>query len=171
MTHEKSIGRMGRLSSMWIGTAVLLVVAAAAPALSAQDKAAGNAKTAPAAEQKKAAAAQGKKDASPPQGKSTTTAPKLVTDADGRVFEIRETPFGPMKLLVKSEDSSREALAAASLKVTEEGDSLRFRRQTPFGQMEWVRKKSELNDTEKQAWGLELVKSKSSAPVPAKEGK
>ena len=51
-----------------------------------------------------------------------------------------------MKLLVKSEDSSREALAAASLKVTEEGDSLRFRRQTPFGQMEWVRKKSELND-------------------------
>jgi uncharacterized protein involved in copper resistance len=156
---------------MWIGTALLLVVAAAMPAPAAQDKPDANEKAAPAAEQKKTAADRGKKDASPPPDKSTTTAPKRVTDADGKTYEIRNTPFGPMKFPVKTEDSARETSADAFLKVTEEGDSLRFRRQTPFGVTEWVRKKSEFNDTEKQAWERELNKSKSSAPAETKEGK
>jgi hypothetical protein len=157
---------------MWIGTAILLVVAAAMPALAAQDKPDANGKAAPAAEQKKTAAAHGKKDASPPQGKkSTTTTPRRVTEADGKTYEFRETPFGLMKFPVKTEDAARETSADAFLKIVEEGDSLRFRRQTPFGVTEWVRKKSELNDTEKQAWERELRKSESSAPVETKEGK
>lgn len=157
---------------MWIGTAILLVLAAAMPAPAAQNKPDGNGKAAIAAQQKKTAADRGKQNASTPSGKkSTTTAPKRVTDADGKVYEIRETPFGPMKFPVKAEDTARETSADAFLKIVEEGDSLRFRRQTPFGVTEWVRKKSELNDTEKQAWERELRKSESSAPAEMKEGK
>ena len=156
---------------MWMRAAFLLVLAAGMPAPAAQDKPDANGKAAPAAQHKKTAAAQGKKNASTTQGKSTTPAPKRVTEADGKTYEIRETPFGPMKFPVKTEDSAREAPADAFLKVVEEGDSLRFRRQTPFGLTEWVRKKSELNETEKQAWERELRKSESSAPAEAKEGK
>jgi hypothetical protein len=156
---------------MWIGTALLLVVAAM-PVPAAQDKPDANGKAAPAAEQKKAAAAQTKKDAPPADAKkSTTTSPRRVTDADGKVYEIRETPFGPMKFPVKTEEAARESSADAFLKVVEQGDNLRFSRQTPFGVTEWVRKKSELTDSEKQAWEREQSKSKSSAPVETKEAK
>jgi hypothetical protein len=156
---------------MWIGTALLLV-AAVMPAPAAQDKPDANGKAAPAAEQKKTAAAQGKKDAAPPQAKkSTTTAPRRVTEADGKTYEFRETPFGRMKFPVKTEDAALETSADAFLKIVEEGDNLRFRRQSPFGVTEWVRKKSELNDTEKQAWERELRKSESSAPAETKESK
>ena len=157
---------------MWMGTVILLVLTAAMPAPAAQNKPDANAKAAPAAEQKKTAANRGKQNASTTSGKkSTTTAPKSVTEADGKTYEIRETPFGPMKFPVKTENSAREASADAFLKIVEEGDSLRFRRQSPFGVTEWVRKKSELNDTEKQAWERELNRSHSSAPAETKEGK
>jgi hypothetical protein len=76
-----------------------------------------------------------------------------------------------MKFPVKTEDSARETSADAFLDIVEEGDSLRFRRQSPFGVTEWVRKKSELNDTEKQAWERELRKFESAAPAKTKEGK
>jgi hypothetical protein len=157
---------------MWIGTALLLVVAATMPAPAAQDKPDANGKAAPpAAQQKKTAAAQVKKNASTTQGKSATPVPKRVTEADGKAYEIRETPFGPMKFPVKTADAARETSADAFLKIVEEGDSLRFRRQSPFGVTEWVRKKSELNDTERQAWERELRTSGSTAPVGAKEAK
>ena len=153
-----------------MGTLILLVLAAAMPAPGAQSKPDANEKAAPAAEHKKTAAAPNK-NASPPPSKNTTSAPKRITEADGKTYEIRDTPFGPMKFPVKTEDSASEASADAFLKVVEEGDSLRFRRQTPFGATEWVRKKSELNETEKQAWERELRKSESSAPAETKEGK
>ena len=157
---------------MWIGTALLLAVAAVMPAPAAQDKPDANGKAAPAAEQKKTAAAQAKKDAPPPQAKkSATTAPRRVTEADGKTYEYRDTPFGVMKFPVKTEDSVRENSADAFLKIGEEGDNLRFSRQTPFGVTEWVRKKSELTDTEKQAWERELRKSETTAPVETKEVK
>lgn len=156
---------------MWIGTALLLVVAAAMPAPAAQNKTDANGKAAAAPQQKKTAAAQGKKSASTTQRKSATPVPKRVTEADGKTYEFRETPFGRMKFPVKTEDSARETSADAFLKIVEEGDSLRFRRQSPFGMTEWVRKKSELNETEKQAWERELHKSESSVPAETKEGK
>ena len=157
---------------MWMGTVILLVLAAVMPAPAAQSKPDANAKAAPAAQQKKTAAARGRQNASTTQDKkSAATAPKRVTEADGKTYEIRETPFGPMKFPVKTEDSASETSADAFLKIVEEGDSLRFRRQSPFGVTEWVRKKSELNDTEKQAWERQLSRSSSSAPVEAKEGK
>ena len=156
---------------MWMGTVILLVLAAVMPAPAAQNKPDANGKAAPAAEQKKTAAAP-EEERIPAFGQeSTTSAPKRVTEADGKTYEIRDTPFGPMKFPVKTEDSAREASADAFLKVVEEGDSLRFRRQSPFGVTEWVRKKSELNDTEKQAWERELRKFESSAPAETKEGK
>jgi hypothetical protein len=41
-----------------------------------------------------------------------------------------------------------------TVKVTEEGDSLRFERPSPFGVRKWTRKKTELTEMEKAAWEL-----------------
>jgi hypothetical protein len=51
------------------------------------------------------------------------------------------TPFG--------ETRSR---AAVPVRVTEDGDTLRFERQTPFGVQRWSKPKNDLTEAESQAW-------------------
>jgi len=51
------------------------------------------------------------------------------------------TPFGETK-----------SRAAVPVKITEEGDTLKFERQTPFGLQRWTRKKTELTDAEAAMW-------------------
>jgi hypothetical protein len=56
------------------------------------------------------------------------------TDAEGKKWIYRKTPFG-----------------VARLAATEDGDKVRFERQGPFGLWKWEKKKSELDETEKAA--------------------
>jgi hypothetical protein len=51
------------------------------------------------------------------------------------------TPFGETK-----------SRAAVPVKITEEGETLKFERQTPFGLQRWTRKKTELTDAEAAMW-------------------
>lgn len=51
------------------------------------------------------------------------------------------TPFGQTR-----------SRAAIPVRVTEDGDTLRFERQTPFGVQRWSKPKSDLTEAEKQAW-------------------
>ena len=53
-----------------------------------------------------------------------------------------KTPFG----------ESKASGSAPQTKVTEEGESLRFERPSPFGVVRWTRKKTELNEDEKRLW-------------------
>ena len=39
-----------------------------------------------------------------------------------------------------------------SVKIIEDGDSLKFEREGPFGTYKWSKKKTELSDQEKAAW-------------------
>jgi hypothetical protein len=99
-------------------------------------------------------------------------------DAQGKVWIYRQTPFGVVKFeenknepatvggrratpwgTVKVDgsappkaDPEAEAKQASLITVTEEGDSLRFERTSPFGKFSWNRKKTELNEDEKAAW-------------------
>jgi hypothetical protein len=84
------------------------------------------------------------------------------TDAEGRKWIYRKTPFA----LVRYEEAQEAGVPPlisekelASIKATEEGDTVRFERAGPFGPQRWSRKKSELDAIEK----LALERSRSGA--------
>jgi hypothetical protein len=88
------------------------------------------------------------------------------TDPNGKESIYRKTPFGIVKM--NSEAKPAETIPvergnpfgdgkSASSKITppivnviEEGDMVRFERSTPFGPSRWTRKKSELNEDERE---------------------
>ena len=90
------------------------------------------------------------------------------TDADGKTWIYRRTPFG----LVRYEADENETAAKPAepkrpssstlLRAIDEGDSVRFEKQTPFGIHRWVRKKTDLNDEERAAYAEALKKKKKS---------
>ena len=71
------------------------------------------------------------------------------TDAKGKKWIYRQTPFG----IAKAEDKPAEAQPAAVIPITavEDGDKVRFERPGPFGTYRWEKKKSELTDDERAA--------------------
>ena len=71
------------------------------------------------------------------------------TDARGKVWMYRQTPFGWMKAERKDIPEAAPA-ALPETRVVEDGDSVRFECNTPFGMQRWKRKKSELTEQEKQ---------------------
>ena len=88
------------------------------------------------------------------------------TDAQGKKWIYRKTPFG----LARVEDKPVEASAAPAgdgITAKEDGDTIRFERPGPFGTYRWQKKKSELADDEKAAW--ERSKDKDAAAAKAKQ--
>jgi hypothetical protein len=76
------------------------------------------------------------------------------TDSQGKKWIYRKTPFG----IARVEDKPAEPIPVetyASVKATEDGDSIRFERPGPFGTYKWQRKKTELNEMEKAVWDRE----------------
>ena len=95
------------------------------------------------------------------------------TDAQGRTWLYRKTPFGLVKMEEKSEPADKagvrqtpfgqvkttaapvEKLDQAmidSTKVRESGDTLLFERPGPFGVIRWQGKKGSLNANEQAIW-------------------
>ncbi len=83
------------------------------------------------------------------------------TDADGKVWIYRQTPFGLVRYEETKdtdeggsakEEKKAETGAPPGLKAFDEGDQVRFERQGPFGKYTWRRKKNELNDEERRAF-------------------
>lgn len=77
------------------------------------------------------------------------------TDAKGRKWILFQTPFG----IARKEDTGeplrkkqQEARTMQGVKITEDGDSLKFEREGPFGMYRWSKKKADLTDEEKAAW-------------------
>jgi len=88
-----------------------------------------------------------------------------ATDAKGMVWIYRKTPFGVSRTEdkpvsadgpKKAQDSKDQLIQATS--ATEDGESIRFVRESPFGRTEWRKKKTDLSEIEQAAWSRELAK-------------
>ncbi len=72
------------------------------------------------------------------------------SDAKGKKWLYRRTPFGIAKY--EPEPGAPAALEGEGITASEQGDSVRFERKTPFGVTRWTKKKTELNSEESAAW-------------------
>jgi hypothetical protein len=80
------------------------------------------------------------------------------TDAQGKHWMYRKTPFGVSKWEEKPGDAQQQqppSPPSAGLTMTDMGDSVQFQRLTPFGPQKWVRKKSELTEEEKASFATQ----------------
>ena len=75
------------------------------------------------------------------------------TDPQGKKWIYRRTPFAVVRMEDTGERAATKAAAdsGAGIKVTEDGDIVRFERMGPFGVWKWEKKKSELDEGEKAA--------------------
>jgi hypothetical protein len=87
------------------------------------------------------------------------------TDAQGKKWIYRKTPFGVSRMedIGKRETTKSAAPGAAGIKATEDGDIVRFERQGPFGVWKWEKKKSELDENEKAALQNSQANSKTAS--------
>jgi hypothetical protein len=74
------------------------------------------------------------------------------TDAKGKKWIYRQTPFGLSRAEDKPAETTTAPAAASLITATEDGDTIRFERPGPFGVYKWQKKKSELAEDERAAW-------------------
>lgn len=69
------------------------------------------------------------------------------TDKQGKKWIYAKTPFG----VIRSEAMPATAASASldGVKAFDQGDTVRFERQSPFGVVKWEKKKTELTDEER----------------------
>jgi hypothetical protein len=87
------------------------------------------------------------------------------SDAKGTVWIYRQTPFGVSRREdvpvspeeAKKNQEARDRLIEAT-RAVEEGESIHFTRDSPFGPMQWTRNKADLNEIEQAVWSRELAK-------------
>lgn len=71
-------------------------------------------------------------------------------DAEGKKWLYRRTPFGVVRMEDKPVVAAPvPAEVSSPIKVTDQGDTVKFERKTPFGPRSWIRKKTELGEDEK----------------------
>jgi hypothetical protein len=84
------------------------------------------------------------------------------TDAKGKKWILRPTPFGIAKIEdtgVPLRSKLQEDHGMDNVKATEDGDSVKFERPGPFGMYKWEKKKADLDAGEKAAWEREKAKT------------
>ena len=83
------------------------------------------------------------------------------TDAKGKKWIFRKTPFGVAKIEDKPAPAPAisDEMRYANVKATEDGGVIRFERPGPFGTYKWERKKAELNEMEQAAWNREKARA------------
>jgi hypothetical protein len=116
----------------------------------------------------------------PKNAKESSPGVYRLVDKEGKAWVYRRTPFGYQKSAETEPDEAKDLervkaeagaevntpfgkttlpRSAVMVKVTEEGDSVRFERPTPFGVSRWIRKKSELTDDERKLWSAHSAAS------------
>jgi hypothetical protein len=102
------------------------------------------------------------------------------TDAQGKKWIYRQTPFGvarlpgvpgnavpenavPHNAAADNAAPGSKPVPAADLypgiKASADGDTIRFERPGPFGVYKWTRNKSELDEMERTVWNRQLAKT------------
>ena len=72
------------------------------------------------------------------------------TDAQGKNWIYRKTPFGVSRSSADEKPAVQEL--PANLKATQVGDEIKFERPSPFGVTSWTRKMDEMSDLERRIW-------------------
>src|SRR5205809_1968990 len=85
------------------------------------------------------------------------------TDAQGKKWIYRQTPFGIVRLEDKPAEPAAAPAAGPPITATEDGDIVRFERPGPFGPFRWQKKKSEMDKDERSAWERSLGKPPAAA--------
>ena len=83
-------------------------------------------------------------------------------DPQGKAWIYRQTPFGISRTEdkpasaddTKKIQESRDQMIQSTTAV-EQGDSIHFVRNSPFGRTEWLKKKTDLNEVEQAVWSRE----------------
>jgi hypothetical protein len=85
------------------------------------------------------------------------------TDAQGKKWIYRKTPFGIARLEDTPVDTRTRTAGTPdrfeNVKATEDGDTIRFERPGPFGTYKWQRKKTELDTMEQSVWDRERART------------
>ena len=100
----------------------------------------------------------------PPDAVPDGTGDFRHTDAQGKKWIYRQTPFGLTRREDTPETAAVKSAAAdgAGIQATEEGEMVTFVRKGPFGVWKWTKNKAELDETEKAALrNAQAVKSAS----------
>jgi hypothetical protein len=86
----------------------------------------------------------------PPDAVANSDGSYSWTDKAGKKWIFNKTPFG----ISKMEDMGPAPVSPSGdplLTVTDNGDTVRFERKSPFGNTKWEKKKTELNEDERRA--------------------
>jgi len=83
-------------------------------------------------------------------------------DPQGKAWIYRQTPFGISRTEdkpasvddTKKIQESRDQMIQSTTAV-DQGDSIHFVRNSPFGRTEWLKKKTDLNEVEQAVWSRE----------------
>jgi hypothetical protein len=113
----------------------------------------------------------------PAAGKEKDSNSGVFVDKDGKKKQTVKTPFGTTVRAADPEPEVKRTLADDPLvRVEEKGDTFTFRRQTPFGDQVWKKKRAELTPEEqsliaarKAAPSAPAAKPSAPAPAPAKK--
>jgi len=88
-------------------------------------------------------------DGLPEGAKLTAPHTYSYTDAQGKKWVYRQTPFGLSKYSADDAGPAAEPKDKNPAVATDLGDTVRFERKTPFGSNVWTKKKTELTSEEK----------------------
>ncbi len=104
-----------------------------------------------------ALAAAGKPAAIPAGAKKSQDGSYRFTDARGKKWIYRRTPFGTSRAEDRPAvaDAAAEKARFAAVKATDAGDRIRFERPGPFGTYRWETPKSRLSPMERAVWDRE----------------
>lgn len=106
----------------------------------------------PAAKTKPAVAAKTARPAIPPEAVEIGPDTYRYKDKDGKTWIYHRTPFGASREEEKAADAKPAPEAVQTpVRVSINGDEVRFERKSPFGTQTWTKKKTQLTDEEK-AW-------------------
>jgi len=83
------------------------------------------------------------------------------TDPQGKGWMYRRTPFGVNRWEDTAPDTKQQYIIETTVAV-EQGDSIRFERNSPFGKRSWTKKKTELDPTEQKIWARQQEKTAAS---------
>jgi len=98
----------------------------------------------------------------PPEAVEREPGRFYYTDAQGKKWIYSKTPFGIARMEDKpvDADAPKPLDPLANVKITEEGDTVKFERPSPFGVYKWQKKLTDLDEQEKAA----LTRSRESSP-------